>query len=200
MESCSQGKHCKVCDLTIIDFRDKSQEDLNNLKKTNKYICGIFSEKQVAKGYENYRQLVTTTILAVGLSIPVNAQTQEEIDPFKFPTAVKDTSRKNVVVGVVIDEVPEPEYPGGLIAMRNFFKENIVYPSDSVEGKVYVSLTIDTLGRVQNVRIKKSLSPLADAEVIRVVKLMIFKPALINGKAVNSKISLPVSFSLGRGK
>jgi TonB family protein len=199
MDSCDQGKHCKTCDRTIIDFRDKSQEELDELKKSNKHICGIFSEKQVAKGSENYRQLVAKTILAIGLSAfsrEVNAQ--EEIDPFKFPTAIQDTSRKNVVVGVIMDEVPEPEYPGGIKAMRCFFAENLVYPADSVEGKVYVSVIVDTLGRVTNIQIKKPLSPLADAGVVRVAKLMVFKPAILNGKPVNSRISIPCSFSLGK--
>lgn len=198
MDSCDNGKHCKVCNRTVIDFRNKSQEELDSLKKTHKNICGIFSETQVAKGYENYRQLVATTVLAVGLSITSNAQNQEEIDPFRLPETIKDTSNKNVIVGVVIDEAPEPEYPGGIQALRSFFAENVVYPADSVEGKVYASLTVNTLGHVTHVRIKKSLSPIADAEVMRVVRLMVFKPALLNGKPVNSQISLPVSFSLGK--
>ncbi|AEA44228.1 energy transducer TonB [Fluviicola taffensis] len=166
-----------------------------SLPKTNKTICGIFSETQVAKGYENYRQLVAKTVLALGLGISANAQAQEENDPFR--SSLK-TPKEHVIAGVVIDETPTADYPSGIAALCSFFKENIIYPSDSVEGKVYVSLTIDTVGRVTNVRIKKSLSPLADAEVIRVVRLMVFKPAIINGKPVNSKISLPCSFSLGK--
>jgi TonB family protein len=95
-------------------------------------------------------------------------------------------------------ENPTPEYPGGMKAMICFFEENLVYPSDSVQGRVAISAIVDTSGRVQQVKIRKSLGPLADAEVIRVVKLMIFKPALLNGKPVKSSIALPVSFHLGR--
>ena len=205
MSSCDQGKHCNACERTIIDFRNKSQEELDKLKKTNKQICGIYSEKQVAKGYESYFQLAAATVRAIGLSGSFQSiHAQEETDPFKFPTTNTNTvvcttvSNENLIIGTIYDEYPE--YPGGIKAMRCFFEENLVYPSDSVEGKVYVSLVVDTIGRVTNVIIKKSLSPLADAEVVRVIKLMIFKPARINGKAVNSKISLPVSFSLDRKK
>ncbi len=199
MTSCDLGKHCSSCKHTIIDFRNKSTEELDLLRETNKNICGIFSEKQVAKGYENYRQLAATTILTFGIGIlSTNVQAQEETDPFKFPASVsKDTvsrENENVLVGVIIDDYPE--YPGGISAIRNFFKENIIYPSDSIEGKVVVSFTVDTLGRTQNIQIRKSLSPLADAEIIRVVGLMVFKPAKHDGKPINSKMNLPFTFRL----
>lgn len=142
-------------------------------------------------------QLANTIILTIGLSISFDtAQAQEEIDPFKLPTTstgviCRDVPDKNIIV--IIDD-SYPEYPGGIIAMRSFLSENIIYPSDSVEGKVYVSLIVDTSGRVKDVKIKRSLSSLADTEVIRVVKLMIFKPAIVDEKPVNSKISFPISF------
>lgn len=142
-------------------------------------------------------QLANTIISTIGLSISFDtAQAQEEIDPFKLPTTsigviCRDVPDKNSIV--IIDD-SYPEYPGGIIAMRSFLSENIIYPSDSVEGKVYVSLIVDTSGRVKDVKIKRSLSSLADTEVIRVVKLMIFKPAIADEKPVNSKISFPISF------
>lgn len=201
MPSCDLGKHCASCNRTIIDFRNKSAEELDLLRETNKNICGIFSEKQVSKGYENYRQLVATTVFTFGIGIlSTNVHAQEETDPFKFPTSVNmdSTSKENetVLLGVIIDD--SPEYPGGMIAMRKFFKENIIYPSDSVEGKVYVLFTVDTSGRTQDIQIKKSLSPLADAEMVRVIGLMIFKPATRNGKPIASTIRLPFTFRLGK--
>jgi len=147
-------------------------------------------------------KLAVSTVLTFGLcSSFLSTYAQEDVDPFKSPTtnthsvSCRDVPGKNDAV--IIDD-SYPDYPGGIIAIRSFLSENIVYPSDNVEGKVYVSLTVDTSGRVTNVQIKKSLSPLADAEVVRVMKLMVFKPALVNGKPVNSRISLPCSFSLGK--
>lgn len=205
MDSCGSDKHCKACERKIIDFRNKTQEELNELKKDNETICGIFSEKQVAKGYERYFQLAAATVLTVGLSGSFqNLYAQEEPDPFKFPTESKTTETEtgndviDDIVGVIIYDEQMAEYPGGIAAMKSFLQENIVYPADSVEGKVYVSVTVDTKGIVSNVKVKRSLSPLADAEVIRVVKLMVFKPALLDGKPVQSTFSLPVSFNRGK--
>lgn len=204
MASCGLDKHCKTCNRTIIDFRNKSAEELEQLKKKNQSICGIFSEKQVANGYERYFQFAAATVLTVGLSGSLqNLHAQEEPDPFKFPSVKTnsavciDDSDENSLVGVIDDS---PEYPGGFAALKDFLKENMVYPADSVEGKVYVSFTVDTLGRTKDIKIKRSLSPLADAEVIRVVKLLVFKPALLEGKPIHSKFSLPVTFSREKKK
>lgn len=192
------GKFCNSCERTITDFRNRTKEELQEVLKVNKKVCGIFSEKQVAKGYENYHQLVATTVLAIGISmLSPEIQAQEETDPFQTtlnPTK-KDTVRveENVIVGVIIDD-EYPEYPGGLQALRDFISTNLVYPSDSTEGKVWVSFVVDTTGRTQNIQIKKSVSPLGDAEVIRVVRLMQFIPAKRNGKPVHSKMNLPVTF------
>jgi TonB family protein len=199
MDSCGQKKQCRACNRTIIDFRDKSQEELDNLKKTDQPICGIFSEKQVAKGYENYIQLAAATVLAIGLNSQSANVHAQEADPFVYSLSKKDSVQRRAIAGIIItDDPPTAEYLGGITAMRSFFKEHLVYPADSVEGKVYVLLLIDTAGHVTDVRIKKSLSPLADAEVTRVAKLMVFKPALADGKPVHSKLSLPVNFILER--
>jgi TonB family protein len=198
MDTCGRDKHCKMCDRKILDFRDKTQEELEEIPKNNGTICGIFSEKQVAKGYERYFQMAAATVLTVGLSASFqNGYAQEEPDPFKFPaeSKSKDPESGNDIVGMFYTDDPMAEYPGGIAAMKSFLEDNIVYPADSVEGKVTISAIVDGTGHVTNVKIKRSLSPLADAEVIRVVKLMVFKPALLNGKPVNSTFSLPITFS-----
>lgn len=197
---CNIGKHCKVCKRTIIDFRDKSQEELNLIKQKNTNVCGIFSEKQVAKGYESYFQLAAATVLAIGLNGSFqNLHAQEEVDPFKFPTPTKDTVRnieESLIVGVIIN--PQAEYPGGINALKNFLKENLVYPSDSVSGKVRVSFMVDISGHTKHIQITQSLSPTADSEVIRVISLMVFEPAREDGKPVNSRLSLPITFNNGK--
>jgi len=199
MGTCGINKHCQACERTIIDFRDKTSEELDLLKKTTTNICGIFAEKQVAKGYENYYQLTAATILAIGLSTSLQiAHAQEEPDPFKIPVPAKDSSASRAIVGVFVYDTPQADYPGGIQAMRKFIEENLVYPSDSVSGKVRVSFMVDTEGRTRHIQIRQSLSPLADSEVIRVIGLMVFNPAKENGKPVNSRLSLPITFNNGK--
>lgn len=170
----------------------------------NVFIYRFFSKKRVSKEYELFLQLVLVTILTIAsIGISGNIYAQEETDPFKFPSA----KTNGVACGTVPSETEisspiddSPEYPGGIAAMKTFLQENIIYPSDSIEGKVYISAIVNSKGIVTSVKIKKSLSPLADAEVIRVAKLLVFKPALVNGKPVNSTFSLPVNFSREKKK
>ena len=44
-----QGAHCKVCCKTVIDFTNKTDEELKKyfLKRTNESICGRFNENQI---------------------------------------------------------------------------------------------------------------------------------------------------------
>ncbi|MDR0801667.1 energy transducer TonB [Fluviicola sp.] len=145
-------------------------------------------------------QLVAATVL--GLFLSPETKAQEETDPFKIRGnfSQKDTTQKKEITltpPFIIDDEP-PEYPGGTVAMWNFFKENSVYPSDSVEGKVVLSFIVDTTGKVQNIKVRKSLSPLADAEVIRMVQLINFIPAKRNGKPVPAAMLLPFTFTLDR--
>lgn len=195
MQPNPNGLFCSSCSKTILDLRQATNEDIQNVNRANSTVCGIFSLDQMAKGYENYKQVVLTTVLALGLSSP-NGVAQNNPDSLYNPQNVPNT--ENLVVGVVFPDFTDditPEYPGGIPALRKFILENAVYPEgDTLDGKVYLRLFVDSTGSVTKVTIKKSLSPLKDAEAIRVAKLLKFIPAKLNGKKVNSYISLPVTF------
>ena len=87
--------------------------------------------------------------------------------------------------------------------MKRYLAENIKYPQTAVEmgleGKCYLQFVVSENGYISNVRVKKGVTdcPECDQEAIRVVKSMPkWTPGKVNGKAVNSTFSLPVSFKL----
>ncbi len=47
METFNEGRHCKSCNTTIVDFSDLSNEELIDLLQTGKYHCGRFHEDQM---------------------------------------------------------------------------------------------------------------------------------------------------------
>ncbi len=68
--------------------------------------------------------------------------------------------------------------------------------SKNISGKVVVGFTVDDKGMVQNARIKESLDPDFDAEVLRCIKLMPkWTPATVDGKPVSQDMTLPVKFT-----
>ena len=101
----------------------------------------------------------------------------------------------------VIDETCPPQFPGGDAALINFLNANIVYPSqaaqDKVEGKVIVQFTVKKTGKIDDVKVLRSVRKDLDDEAVRVVKMMPdFIPAKQNGEVTDMLYTIPVSFKL----
>jgi periplasmic protein TonB len=95
----------------------------------------------------------------------------------------------------------EPEFPGGMTALYNFIKKNIHYPTEAkelgIQGKVYVQFVIWKDGSIGDVKVMRGLGNGLDEEARRVIKIMPkWKPGQQNGKPVNMRYILPVSFKL----
>ena len=102
---------------------------------------------------------------------------------------------------ILIDETCPPQFPGGDAALINFLNENIVYPpkaaQDKVEGKVVVQFTVKKTGKIDNVKVLRSVRKDLDDEAVRVVKMMPdFIPAKQNGEVADMPYTIPVSFKL----
>ena len=99
----------------------------------------------------------------------------------------------------------KPEFPGGYKAMQTYLSKSIRYPKEArennIQGKVLVKFIVKADGSVDNVEIEKSSkNELLDTEAIRVVKNMPkWTPGEHEGKAVNTKFTLPIMFKLSIG-
>ncbi len=99
----------------------------------------------------------------------------------------------------VVEQLPTfSDDPNGLM---KYLVENVVYPVEAQrkgqQGHVLVSFIVEKDGSLSAVRITRQVSPLLDAEALRVVKAMPkWKPGLHNGKPVRVKYNIPVSFRL----
>ncbi len=102
-------------------------------------------------------------------------------------------------MGLIVEE--QPEFPGGSDAMRQYLKENTHYPTEAIEngiqGRVFVSFDVDTVGNITNVKVVRHLDPTLDNEAVRVVKSMPqWKPGKQRGKAAKAVYILPINFIL----
>ena len=109
----------------------------------------------------------------------------------------KDKAAKDAFV--VVEEMPE--FPGGRDAMASWIISNLKYPAEAVKakitGKVYVNFVVSSRGKVKNVAVSKSASPLLNAEAIRVISSMPdWKPGSQAGKSVDVQMQVPVEFKL----
>lgn len=101
-------------------------------------------------------------------------------------------------------DLPEQaHFPGGEAALFRFIANNIRYPKacieQDVQGTVQLCFLITETGAVDSVRVMRSLHPDADAEAVRVVKMLPrFVPTQLNGKPQRTWFMLPVRHSFAK--
>lgn len=117
-----------------------------------------------------------------------------------------------VVVGEIIDPEQEdkvyeaivdvrPTFPGGDEKLMEWISQHIQYPQNAyeshIQGRVIVQFLVKEDGLVGDAKIVRSVFPALDEEVLRVVAtLPKFKPAILDGKAVEYWFTIPIIFRL----
>ena len=102
-------------------------------------------------------------------------------------------------VYTIVDSMPN--FPYGMMEFYKFFAQNLEYPqeaSDSnIQGKVYVTFVVDSLGQVTESGILKDIGGGCGQEAINVIKLTsgIWNPGIHKGKRVNVRMNLPITFT-----
>lgn len=119
------------------------------------------------------------------------------INTVEYIDSVKTTNGEHIYE--VIEQMPQ--FPGGESALLNFLMKNIQYPAEALQkgisGQVITRFVVDQYGRVGNVEVFKSPSPLLDAEAIRIIKsLPRWIPGMQNGQCVSVYFTLPINFKL----
>jgi protein TonB len=119
-------------------------------------------------------------VLGVGLSLSTAVQAQETVKS-------------------QVDEMAAP--PGGMGGFTEYMIKNLTYPTAAKEagtqGMVVVSFVVDSEGKVGSVEVLRSIGKGCDEEAVRVISNSgTWTPAKIGGKAVASKMTLPVQFKL----
>ena len=104
---------------------------------------------------------------------------------------------------VFFDEQDTPPTPiGGLEAWQRHLSENLTFPmsarSRRIQGTVWVSFIVNTDGSIQEVALAQGIGGGCDEEAIRVIKGSLrWAPGMIKGKAVRTRMKLPIRFKLG---
>lgn len=128
--------------------------------------------------------------------------TEKNASDLHFAIAFDGSASSKSPDGNVFDVVEEmPVFPGGAVAMMDFFMKNMKYPKDAVEakqeGRVIAQFVVEKDGSISGSHIVKSVSPSLDAEALRIVNAMPnWTPGRQNGKPVRVKYTAPLSFKL----
>ena len=87
-------------------------------------------------------------------------------------------------------------FPGGRIALSEYLTEHLEWIEDGEEGRVVARFIVAETGIIDSIWIERHLTPMQDAEVIRLISGMPrWEPAVADGAPVRSTFILPVMFS-----
>lgn len=100
----------------------------------------------------------------------------------------------------VVEVAPIPA--GGMQGWSNYLSQNLLYPTNArrkgIEGTVIVAFVVNTDGTVSDFEILRSIGGGCDEEAIRIVKgSPKWTPGMREGKAVRTRMRLPLTFKLG---
>ena len=121
--------------------------------------------------------------------------------PLSPATDGQDSSQESVALFFdVVDTPPSPV--GGLEAWSRHLSENLTYPiaarMKGIQGTVLVSFIVNTDGTIEEIELVQGIGGGCDEEAIRIIKSSpAWTPGMIKGKAVRTRMKIPLSFKLG---
>ncbi len=96
-----------------------------------------------------------------------------------------------------------PEFPGGQDGLSDYINKNLEYPQTAIDngttGTIHVTFVVDEHGKVINPQVVdgKNLSNDLDEETLKMFNNMpLWKPGLVKGRNVKTRLELPVSFQI----
>jgi TonB family protein len=130
------------------------------------------------------------TALLMLLANNSNASIHSTADPILYSDSL---------VYLVVEEMPV--FSGGEKALFSFIANNIKYPEvalkKGIQGNVYVSFVVDTMGALTKLEVIRGIGGGCDEEAIRVIKMLPnFSPGKQRGRKVNVYYNIPVKFNL----
>jgi hypothetical protein len=174
---------CAKCAHHITDFTSKSLEELQDaITKSTRPVCGIFKRSQLSDQFLRYA--AATVIATSALTIPAIGQTQERTEP-SVSTPHKPVA-DDVLLGIVVQTTPEPV--GGYQEFLAAIYSDLKYPKGlATKGKVFVEFTVDTLGRMKDIKLVKGFNEAADREAVRMMTSLHYPLSRANKTACRLK-------------
>jgi len=176
-----------------IDKKDSTIDNLNGNEIPKNKKDSISRKTIKSKSSDNQINIVVSCYNNLTKKIIHKVDTDKVI---KIKNKVENDTIENTTCYIGYE--PMAEFPGGDEARIKYLLSNTVKPkgTDSISGTVYVEFVVEKTGEITNIKVKKGVHPLLDAEAIRVVKNMPkWNPEIHNGSPVNTKFIMPFKFT-----
>lgn len=143
---------------------------------------------------ENCKFLTRVVIFLSILILPFfleSSQATAQYFNFGSPYGRRETVR---------EPVSDPEYKGGVEKLNQFLLKNFKRPDteERPTGQIVIACLLNKKGKVSETTIVQGVNKLYDAEAVRVVKKLKFKPAKQGKKTVESRYDIGFPIRKGR--
>lgn len=145
--------------------------------------------------------LTAVVFVNVGLSYGSDRRKPRKEAEIKNGTIQQNSNKPQADEDPILLKADElPQFPGGINELRQYLQWKLKYPMEAqrkgVQGVVFVNFVVEKDGRVNLVKVVRSVDYSLDSEAIRVVKSMPrWTPGKLNGEAVRVSFTLPINFA-----
>lgn len=201
MMDSDKSKICEKCTSKVYDFVNKTDVEFNKIVKHSKTpVCGRFSTSQLSNTFLKYA--ASTLFTASGLLNPALAQEPIKEDSIEIsPDQIQEEEDTDGFIGIIIEQQPVPG--SGYEEFMKKIAREIKYPKGLTQkGRVFIQFTVDTTGKMQDIKVLKGFNELADKEALRVLSVIDerFKPGRQRGRLVRTRMAIPITFDPETGK
>src|ERR1700743_746391 len=166
----------------------------------------MISKSETVKSFSKKAEEVFLMPAVKNNSAPVQTIQAEKVTPKAFTDNAPIPQKVDSVSipeeePVLLTVEKEPEFKGGISEFYRFLGQNIKYTDAmlkrNVQGKVYISLTVEKDGSLSDIKAVKDIGYGAADEAIRVLKLSPnWEPGYQNGQRVRVRYTLPINFAI----
>jgi TonB family protein len=139
----------------------------------------------------------------LGGTDPSRDSTEVSLNAVPLPPATDGQDSSQEGAALFFDVVDTPPSPvGGFEAWSRHLSENLTYPTSArmkgIQGTVLVSFIVNTDGTIEGIELVQGIGGGCDEEAIHIIKISPrWSPGMIKGKAVRTRMKIPISFKLG---
>jgi len=174
--------------------------DYFSIKRGGGDTTGYFSNNKKDQEWNIYtssnrllKRIIYQNDVLINEKDSTQVQAEARIENAKSKDSSKDVVFKKVEI--------ESSFPGGASAWAKYLGNNLHYPKDAIkkdiQGTVVVQFIVNKEGKVENVRVVRSLEYSLDKEAARIIRESPdWTPAVQDGRTVKSYKLQPIVFKL----
>lgn len=186
--------------------KEEPKKVVEKVRSSIKFTAPVIAKDSEVKKEDEFKSqtsLMNTNVAMGAFTVQGNDEGGSVLKAAETVTAPAapepETKEEETKVFDMVEQMPS--FPGGEAALMEWLNKHIHYPAiaqeNGVEGRVIVQFVVGRDGSISDVTVARSVDPSLDTEAKRVVRSMPkWIPGKQNGKSVNCKFTLPVTFRL----